>query len=58
MTFWTWRVLLDFNLSADWGAWYGHPMVFTLGIIAALVLFSARGALAGRSLFDVRAKEA
>jgi serine/threonine-protein kinase len=58
MTFWTWRILVDFNLSADWGAWYGRPIVFTLLIIAALVLFSARAALAGRSVFDLRAKEA
>jgi serine/threonine-protein kinase len=58
VTLWTWQVLIGFNLSADWGFWYGRPVLFALALVAALVLFSARGALAGRSLFDLRANEA
>jgi serine/threonine-protein kinase len=54
VTLWTLRVLTAFNLSADWGAWYGRPVVFALVVVAAVLLFAARSALAGRSIFDLR----
>ena len=58
MALWTMRVLLGFSLAADWGAWYGRPVLFALVLVAAVVLFAARSALAGRSILDLRTAEA
>jgi serine/threonine-protein kinase len=58
MALWVQHVLVSFNLSADWGAWYGRPVMFALALVAAVVLFSSRTALAGRSVFDLKASEA
>jgi len=54
----TLNLLENFAPSLDWSAWYARPGQFALIVLAALVVFAARGALAGRSLLALRPTEA
>jgi hypothetical protein len=54
----TLNLLEKFAPSLDWSAWYARPGQFALLVLAALVVFAARGALAGRPLLALRTAEA
>jgi len=53
----TTRLLTEFPVSFALTAWYGLPGLFALAVLAAFVIFAARVALAGRSLFEARLLE-
>jgi hypothetical protein len=56
--FFTVNLLGAFVPSLEGSAWYARPGQFALAVLAALVLFAARGALAGRPLLSLRPAEA
>ena len=56
--FFTLNLLGAFAPSLEGSAWYARPGQFALLVLAALVVFAARAALAGRSLVALRPAEA